>query len=66
MSRSRRRPWATDYSRTKYLAKRLANKRVRRFKREMPEGNWFKKLYSSYNICDYRWYEKDNRELTRK
>jgi len=29
-------------------------------------GNHYRKLTDSYDICDYRWFEKDNEKLKRK
>ena len=66
MSRSRRKPWITDYFSSKYFEKRLANKRIRRYNRFIPNGNSFKKLYPSWNICDYKWLEEDNKKIKRK
>lgn len=33
--------------------KRVANRKVRQFKGDIPNGNWYKKLYESYDIIDY-------------
>lgn len=38
-------------------AKRLANKTVRRFSGEVQNGKWYRKLYCSWDICDYRFYK---------
>jgi len=35
-------------------AKRQANKLVRRFKEKIPNGRAYRRLYCSWNICDYR------------
>jgi hypothetical protein len=35
-------------------AKRQANKRVRRTRGPIPDGRWYRKLYCSWNICDWR------------
>lgn len=37
--------------------KRQANKKVRRYKGEITNGKGYKKLYESWNICDYHWIE---------
>ena len=37
--------------------KRQANKAVRRYMGVIPNGNCYRKLYCSWNICDYRFYE---------
>ncbi|MFD1954844.1 hypothetical protein ACFSL6_11885 [Paenibacillus thailandensis] len=31
-----------------------ANKAVRRFRGDIQHGKWYRKLYCSWNICDYR------------
>lgn len=37
--------------------KRLANRKVRRFKGRIPNGRWYRKLYESWDIHDYvSWY----------
>ena len=62
MSRSRRKvPKRTgaDSRRNGTLQKRLASKAVRNYKGEIPNGRGYKKIYCSYNICDYRWSEWD-------
>ncbi|WP_217593571.1 hypothetical protein [Cohnella sp. GbtcB17] len=38
-------------------AKRMASKAVRRYKDEMANGKWYRKLYCSWIICDYRFYQ---------
>ena len=56
MSRSRKKVSCfSDYSRryTKY-AKRQASKVVRRYPLWIPDGAAYKRLYCSYNICDYK------------
>lgn len=35
-------------------AKRQANKAVRKYKGFIPNGGAFKKIYCSYDICDYK------------
>lgn len=35
------------------IGKRFANRRVRRYKDEIPNGKAYKKIYPSYDICDY-------------
>lgn len=36
------------------FAKRQANKRVRRFQGPVSNGRWYRKLYCSWEICDFR------------
>lgn len=54
MSRSyRKNPIIKDYSRsyTKWI-KRHANKVVRRHKGKIPDGNYYRKIFNSYDIHD--------------
>ncbi len=37
--------------------KRQAGKAVRRFKGDVQNGKWYRKLYCPWNICDYRFYK---------
>jgi len=53
VSRSyKKNPWLKDRN---PWAKRMANKKVRRFKKDLANGNAYKKVSCSYNICDYKW-----------
>ncbi|MFD2334621.1 hypothetical protein ACFSR7_35710 [Cohnella sp. GCM10020058] len=45
---------ATPYTR---LAKRMASKAVRRYRDEIANGKWYRKVYCSWDICDYRFYQ---------
>lgn len=67
MSRSRKQPFFTDYSRnyTKW-AKRQSNKVIRQFKFTIPNGKSFKKLYCSWNIKDWIFYSPDHLKAYRK
>uniref|UniRef100_A0A4Y8Q2S8 Uncharacterized protein n=1 Tax=Paenibacillus athensensis TaxID=1967502 RepID=A0A4Y8Q2S8_9BACL len=38
-------------------SKRRASKAVRRFRGEVQDGKWYRKLYCSWNICDYRFFQ---------
>jgi len=38
-------------------SKRQANKAVRRFMGDVQNGKWYRKLFCSWNICDYRSYK---------
>ncbi|WP_150274875.1 hypothetical protein [Paenibacillus tepidiphilus] len=38
-------------------SKRLASKTVRRFTGDVSNGKWYRKLFSSWNICDYHFYK---------
>ncbi len=39
------------------ISKRFANKKVRNYKKQIPKGNFYKKIFCSYDIHDYviRW-----------
>lgn len=58
MSRSYRAPWVVDGygSKWKRIVKNYAN-RVVRHSKNVPCGKAYKKFYSSYDICDYKWEE---------
>lgn len=55
MSRSYRKHLILKGSGSKYVtfAKNQANRRIRRMKGEIPDGNSYRKIYDSWNICDY-------------
>jgi hypothetical protein len=40
-------------------AKRFANKKVRKIdpENDVQDGKWYKKLYCSWNICDYKFLD---------
>jgi len=38
-------------------SKRRASKAVRRFTSDVQNGKWYRKLFCSWNICDYRFYK---------
>lgn len=40
-----------------HLSKRQASKAVRRFTGDVQNGKWYRKLYCSWNIRDYRFYK---------
>jgi hypothetical protein len=67
MSRSYRRPFATDSygSRGKPRAKRAANKAVRR-SGSVGGGADYRRLFDSYNIQDYSFFRPDEVKFTRK
>ena len=52
MSRSRKKQWG--FSSRNSFAKKQANKVVRRYKDNIENGGFYKKLYESYDICDFR------------
>ncbi len=43
------------------MGKRWANKKVRQYKDQLPKGNSYKKLFQTWNICDFyssiTWFE---------
>lgn len=58
MSRSvKQSPAFTDHSSRTRWVKRQASKAVRRFTADVQNGKWYRKLYCSWNICDYRFYK---------
>jgi len=61
MSRSyKKTPGWADYSKSKRYYKRQSSKKVRRYNKELSNGNEYRKLYNSYDICDwtYLFYSK--------
>ena len=73
MSRSRKNVSCfSDYSRNyNWWAKRQASKAVRRFNGEIKNGKSYRKVFCSYDICDYKflnfdinddWYERGKRK----
>ena len=54
MSRSYKKHLYEKQQNTKGL-KKCANRRVRRAK-NVPSGKAYKKLFQSWDICDWRWY----------
>lgn len=58
MSRSYKHvPCWTDHTKGE---KRLANKKVRRSSDLIPSGNFYKKIYCSWNICEFRFVQTFN------
>ena len=54
MSRSsKKHPWVTDHKLHNDM-KKFANKKVRH-EEDLPNGRAFKKVFCSYDICDYKW-----------
>ena len=50
-----------DYSKYTRYFKRLASKKVRRFKDRIRNGSYYRKIYNSYNIFDVEiWLDKDD------
>ena len=66
LSRSYRRPFVTQtmYGGAKW-EKRQANKKVRRTK-NVGNGKNYKRIYDSWNICDYRFYMPEYKKGYRK
>lgn len=63
MSRSYRKPyWTQGYGGLwRRIAKHQAVKRVRKSKK-VSDGGHFKRLSSSWNICDFKFYEAEDSE----
>ncbi len=53
MSRSYKRNPVVKDGKSGRIGKRFANKKVRRYKGEIPNGKGYKKIYESWNIHDY-------------
>jgi hypothetical protein len=63
MSRSYKKiPMTTDHGKYTYIDKRMANKKVRHTK-DIPDGGAFKKVFCSYDICDWKFGSYTYREL---
>ena len=58
MSRSyKKNPWITDHHvKSSSERKKFANKKVRHTK-DLPNGKAFKKVFESYNLCDYKFFQ---------
>ena len=57
MSRSyKHHPFCTDRHHGAKWWKNQANRRVRHYKGELPNGKAYKKVYESWEIRDYNWY----------
>ena len=67
MSRSRKKVWGwTDHrAQSSKIDKRFANKKVRKIY-NIQNGGSFKKVYCSYNICDYKFLYFSKREALEK
>lgn len=67
MTRSKRAPiWTDGYgTKVKKLKKRSANRAVRKSK-EVTSGKSYKKEYSSWDICDYKFRDGKNPKAGRK
>lgn len=64
MSRSYKKPYITDNGRHRIAAKKDAVKTMR--KKDIYNGNYYKKIYCSWNISDYNWYDPTNKKAYRK
>ena len=63
MSRSFKFPIYTDYNKG---AKTMANKIVRRKLKKTKasnKGNWYRKLTNPYDICDYKFWPRDEQQF---
>lgn len=62
MSRSYREPWTTQGygGEARKFFKNYANRKVRRFKGEMQNGKWYRKIFDSWSICDWKWMYDPN------
>ena len=65
MSRSyKKSPVCTDHTspRTRW-AKRQAAKAVRRYDEIIENGKFYRKIFCSWNICDYRFYQTKEKAI---
>ncbi|PYI50283.1 hypothetical protein [Paenibacillus flagellatus] len=49
--------WTDHHTPGTRWSKRQASKAVRRFKGDGSSGKWYRKLYCSWVICDYRFFK---------
>lgn len=54
MSRSYKKYPSAKWERSCKFGQRQANKKVRRTLQDIPNGKAYKKIYESWNICDYK------------
>jgi hypothetical protein len=66
MARSYKKPYVSDYGKSTYKKKRFASKAVRQFLGDVISGKWYRKLYCSWNIFDYRSYWPEDKKSFRK
>jgi hypothetical protein len=68
MSRSRKKiPIVKDYGRNSTsFYKKEASKKVRRYRGIIPDGCFYKKMYSSWDIFDYICYWPESKKAYRK
>lgn len=64
MSRSYKKPYVKDKS-NKKDGKKAANNKVKRTK-EIGNGKQYKKVYNSWNICDYKFRIDEDPKFKRK
>lgn len=60
MSRSYKKYPSGKCERSCKYGQRLANKRIRKTLENIPKGNYYKRYYSSWNICDYKFVHFGN------
>ena len=67
MSRSyKKHPFCKDWNRRKRVGKQLANRKVRaQLKRgiEIPSGKSYRKVFETWDIYDYHWYESKSEAI---
>lgn len=64
MSRSTKRPYIVD-SAFKKFGKKMASRKVRRSS-DVNNGCHYKRFYEQYDICEYKWYDPNNKKAYRK
>lgn len=55
MSRSYKKYPAGKAEKSCKIGQRFANKKVRKYSHVIPNGNSYKKIYESWDICDYKY-----------
>ncbi|WP_223070222.1 hypothetical protein [Paenibacillus caui] len=49
--------WTDHHTPGTRWSKRQASKAVRRFTGDVQNGKWYRKLFCSWDICDYRFFK---------
>lgn len=65
MSRSYRKPYATQQGKAKKFFKQQYNQDIRK-EEDVPNGNAYRKMRNSYDITDFRWFNEGDAKLRRK
>lgn len=67
MSRSKRKPYFTEgYGSPDKARRKRAAARAVRAEKEVASGKAYRKVYSPYDICDFKFYSPESRKASRK